>query len=103
MQVAVDGGRLTSDVRVLVLADIERRLGIAVHLTDCVADPRSPEQVHHTLAEMIRCRVPLIAAGCPDANDCGTLCSDSAFTMAVRRLSESGQIRAASPARSAPV
>jgi hypothetical protein len=91
VRVAFDGGRLTSDAGVLVLADIERRLGIAERLARCLADPRSPERVHHTLAEMIRFRVLLIAAGYPDANDCDALRSDPAFKMAVGRLPESGR------------
>jgi hypothetical protein len=42
-----DGGRLTSDAGVLVLAEIERRLAIAERLARCLADPRSPARVHH--------------------------------------------------------
>ena len=91
MRVAFDGGRLTSDAGVLMLADIERRLGIAERLARCLTDPRSPERVHHTLAEMIRFRVLLIAAGYPDANDCDALRADPAFKMAVGRLPESGR------------
>jgi hypothetical protein len=86
-----DGGRLTSDAGVLVLAEIERRLGIAERLARCIADPRSPERVLHTVAEMIRFRVLLIAAGYPDANDCDALRSDPAFKMAVGRAPESGR------------
>ena len=37
---AFDGGRLTSDAGVLVLAEIERRLGIAERLARCIEDPR---------------------------------------------------------------
>ena len=90
VRVAFDGGRLTSDAGVLMLADIERRLGIAERLARCLTDPRSPERVHHTLAEMIRFRVLLIAAGYPDANDCDALRTDPAFKMAVGRAPESG-------------
>ena len=43
-----------------------------------------------TLAEMIRYRALLIAAGYPDGNDCDALRSDPAFKMAVGRLPESG-------------
>ena len=68
VRIAFDGGRLTSDAGVLLLADIERRLGIAERLARCLEDPRSLDRVHHTLAEMIRFRVLLIAAGYPDAN-----------------------------------
>jgi Transposase DDE domain group 1 len=64
VRVAFDGGRLTSDAGVLVLAELERRLGIAERLARCIEDPRAPARVRHTLAEMIRSRVLLIAAGC---------------------------------------
>src|SRR4051794_20170766 len=70
VRAAFDGGRLTSDAGVLVLAEIERRLGPAERLARCIEDPRSPGRIHHTLAEMIRFRVLLIAAGYPDADDC---------------------------------
>ena len=43
-----------------------------------------------TLAEMIRYRALLIAAGYPDGNDCDALRADPAFKMAVGRLPESG-------------
>ena len=86
VRVTFDGGRLTSDAGVLVLANIERRLGIAERLARCLTDPRSPERVHHTLVEMIRFRVLLIAAGYPDTNDCDALRSDPAFKMAVGHL-----------------
>ena len=83
---AFDGGCLTSDAGVLVLAEIDRRLGIAERLARCITDPRSPERVHHTLAEMIRFRMLLIAAGYADANDCDTLRSDPAFKMATPQI-----------------
>jgi Transposase DDE domain group 1 len=90
VRAAFDGGRLTSDAGVLVLGEVERRLGIAERLARCLADPRAPERVHHTLAEMVRFRVLLIAAGYPDANDCDALRSDPAFKMALGRAPESG-------------
>jgi hypothetical protein len=90
VRAAFDGGRLTSDAGVLVLAEIERRLGIAERLARCLADPRAPGRVRHTVVDMLRFRVLLIAAGYPDANDCDTLRSDPAFKMAVGRLPESG-------------
>jgi hypothetical protein len=94
LRVTFDGGRLTADAGVLVLAGIERRLGIAERLARCIEDPRAPERVHHTVADMIRFRVLLIAAGYPDANDCDALRSDAAFKMALGRAPESGAERA---------
>jgi len=97
VRVAFDGGRLTSDAGVLVLAGIERRLGVAERLARCLTDPRSPERVRHTLADMIRFRVLLIAAGYPDANDCDALRSDPAFKMAVGHLPETGRALCSQP------
>ena len=39
---AFDGGRLTSDGGVMLLAAAERRLGIADRLAPLIADPRDP-------------------------------------------------------------
>src|SRR5271170_938272 len=90
VHVAFDGGRLTSDAGILLLAAIEQRLKLAERLAGCIEDPRDPERVVHGLAEMIRYRALLIAAGYPDGNDCDALKSDPAFKMAVGRLPESG-------------
>ena len=90
VHVAFDGGRLTSDAGVLVLAEIERRLGLAERLARCIKDPRDPQRVTHQLAEMIRFRALLVAAGYADGNDCDALRADPAFKMAVGRLPESG-------------
>src|SRR4051794_36050328 len=49
-----DGGRMTSDAGILLLAAIEQRLGIAERLADCIEDWRDPDRVLHGLAEMIR-------------------------------------------------
>jgi hypothetical protein len=59
-------------------------------LAACIEDPRDLDRVRHGLAEMIRYRVLLVAAGYPDGNDCDALKSDPAFKMAVGRLPESG-------------
>jgi len=90
VQVGFDAGRLTSDGGILLLAEIERRLGIAERLARCIEDPRAPERIEHGLAEMIRFRALLIAAGYEDANDCDALRADPAFKLAVGRLPESG-------------
>src|SRR4030088_3278676 len=80
---AFDGGRMTSDAGILLLAAVEQRLGIPERLANCIEDPRAPERVRHGLAEMIRYRALPIAAGYPDGNDCDALRADPAFKMAV--------------------
>jgi len=90
VHVGFDGGRLTSDGGILLLAAVEQRLKIAERLAACIEDPRDPNRVHQ-FAEMIRYRALLIAAGYPDGNDCDALKSDPVFKMAIGRLPESGQ------------
>ena len=99
VQVTFDAGRLTSDGGVLMLAEIERRLEIAERLARCIEDPRAPERVEHGLAEMIRCRALLIAAGYEDANDGDALRADPAFKLAVGRRPESDPDLCSQPTR----
>jgi hypothetical protein len=77
-----DGGHLSSDAGVLVLREIEQRLGVAQRLATCIDDPRTQTQVVHGLAEMIRFRLLMIASGYEDGNDASTLRSDPAFKLA---------------------
>jgi hypothetical protein len=58
-----DGGCLSSDAGVLVLREIEQRMGVAERLAGCIDDPRAQAQVVHGLAEMIRFRMLMIASG----------------------------------------
>ena len=85
-----DGGRLTSDGGVMLLAMAERRLGIAQRLARCFPDARDPARITHTLADMIRARVFAIACGYEDANDLEYLRKDPAFKLACGRLPDSG-------------
>ena len=81
-----DGGRLSSDGGLLVLREIERRLGIADRLAACIDDPRDPDSTVHTLADIIRFRLLMIAAGYEDGNDATGLRLDPVFKMALERL-----------------
>ena len=96
---AFDGGRLTSDGGVMLLAMAERRLGVADRLARCFPDRRNPTRILHTRADMIRARIHAIACGYEDAHDLDFLRTDPAFKLACGRLPER---RAAICARSRP-
>jgi hypothetical protein len=81
-----DGGRLSSEGGLLVLREVERRLGLADRLAACLNDPRTPEKIVHRLAEIIRFRMLMIAAGYEDGNDAATLRRDPMFKLALDRL-----------------
>ena len=57
-----DGGFLLSDGGLLALREVEARLGVAARRAGCIDDPRTPERIQHSLAEMLRFRLLMIAA-----------------------------------------
>ncbi len=70
-----DGGMLSSNSGVLALAEVDR-------VARCIDDPRCPDQVIHSLADMIGFRMKMIAAGYEDGNDANRLRCDPIFKMA---------------------
>lgn len=92
-----DGGRLTSDGGVMLLAMAERRLGIADRLARSFPDRRDPSRITHTLADMIRARAFAIACGYEDADDLDSLRVDPAFKLACGRLPETGAALCSQP------
>ena len=67
-----DGGGLSSEGGLLVLREVERRLGVADRLAAGLKDPRALDKVVHRLAQIIRFRILMIAAGYQDGNDANT-------------------------------
>jgi len=78
-----DGGLLSSDGGILVLREIEQRLRVADRLAACLQDPRLPDQITHSLADIIRFRLLMIAAGYEDGNAASSLRTDPMFKMAL--------------------
>ncbi len=78
-----DGGLLSSDGGVLLLREAEQRLGVAERLAGCIRDPRNPDLVTHTMADILRFRMLMIAAGYEDGNDASSLRDDPVFKMAL--------------------
>ena len=89
--VRFDGGRLSSDGGVLVLREIEKRLGLAARLAGCLSDARDPASTTHSYADMIGARMFAIACGYEDCDDLDVLRFDPAFKLACGRLPESGR------------
>jgi hypothetical protein len=86
VRAAFDGGRLTSDGGVMLLAMAERRLGVADRLARCFPDHRDPTRITHTFADMIRARIFAISCGYEDADDLDFLRTDPAFKLACGKL-----------------
>ena len=97
---AFDGGRLTSDGGVLLLAQAERSMGICAPLAACISDRRDPTRVIHTLPDILRARIFAICCGYEDADDLDTLRDDPGFRLALGKLPGSGAGLASQPTMS---
>ena len=80
-----DGGVLSSNGGLLALREIEERLGIAQRLAACIDDPRAPGRIQHSLGDMLRFRLLMIAAGYEDGNDAASLRHDPLFKLDASR------------------
>jgi hypothetical protein len=87
---AFDGGRLTSDGGVMLVAAVERDLGIARALAPLIPDRRNPLLVTHSVEDILRARMLAIACGYEDADDLDHLRTDPGFKLACGRLPDSG-------------
>src|ERR1700744_1153835 len=83
---AFDGGRITSDGGVMLLAAVERELGLAEPLASLITDLRNPLLVTPRVADLLRARTLAIAYGYEDADDLDYLRPDPGFRPACGRL-----------------
>ena len=97
---AFDGGRISSDGGVMLLALAERRLGIADRLAAEITDRRDPTRVVHALSDILRARILAIACGYEDADDLDHLRSDPALKLACGHLPDSGRDLCSQPTMS---
>ncbi len=100
VNIAFDGGILTSDSGALLLREVEAKSGILSRLIEAITDRRHPSYVAHSVADLVKQRVFQIACGYEDANDCDALCSDPGFKVACDRLPISGENLASQPTMS---
>ena len=79
------GGEISSDLGALVLAAVDRRIGLMDRLATAINDSRDPRYITHTLRELLTQRVFQIASGYEDGNDANTLRGDPLFKLAAER------------------
>ena len=63
---AFDGGLISSDGGVLLLAGVDKRPGLIDRLAALIPDYRDPDRITHTVADIMRARVLAIARGYAD-------------------------------------
>ncbi len=100
---AFDGGRMTSDGGVMLLAVVEKELGIADRLAPLITDPRNPLLVTHPVADILRAywrsraamRMPTTSTICAPilaSNWPADVCPTAAAIFAPSRPSHAGRM-----------
>jgi hypothetical protein len=92
-----DGAKMSSDAGLTLLREVERQHGLAGLVASCLTDLRDPNKTQHSLAEIARFRIMMIAAGYEDGNDAAELRHDPAFKLALERDPETGAALCSQP------
>lgn len=74
-----DGGTISSDGGAFLLRQAGQRLNLLPRLAECFLDGRNPEQVEHSIVEMLSQRIYGLALGYEDINDHEQLRKDPVF------------------------
>ena len=82
------GGDITSDGGVLLLQQVDRRLGLSEAVARTLDDPRRQASIDHNSLSLLRQRVYALALGYEDLNDHETLRLDLAIQTALGRTEE---------------
>ena len=92
-----DGGDISSDGGLMLVAKADQRLGLTARLAACLVDWRQAAKVRHRMHELLAQRVYQIAAGYEDCNDAADLRHDPVLKTAVGRLPKTGRDLASQP------
>jgi hypothetical protein len=100
---AFDGGRISSDGGVVLLAEVDRRRRIVERFAGCFEDAREPGQVEHTVEELLRQRLFALALGYEDLNDHDELRADALLAAVVGKTDPTGAARSRERDRGKPL
>jgi len=86
VEVNFQGGDITSDGGVLLLRQMDKRLGLSEAVSQALEDKRRQASCKHDSLSLLRQRIYGLAAGYEDLNDHQSLRDDLAFQTAVERV-----------------
>lgn len=89
-----DGGAMSSDFGSLLLAGVDRQMGLTERLAASFIDRRHPSYVNHELVNLMKQRIYQLASAYKDCVDSNDLRSDPMFKLAVghKPLDEDGDL-----------
>jgi len=92
-----DGGQLSSDGGLILLQQVDERLGLTQRLAAAIRDGRDPALVRQPLVTLLRQRIFGIACGYEDCNDFDALRADALFKLAAGGQPLTGATLASQP------
>ena len=98
-----DGGTVSSDGGVLLLAEVDRRVRLLELFAACFKDHRNPDLVEHSIEELVRQRVFGLALGYEDLNDHDELRTDPLLASVVGKSDPTGSDRRQAQDRGKPL
>lgn len=100
VDVSVDAPTTSSDGGLLLLRQLDERLGLCAKLAPMLSDRRDPRFIQHPRLEQLRQRVFQIAMGYEDQNDATSLRQDPAWKVACDRNVDEGDALSSQPSLS---
>lgn len=97
VQAAFDAGQVSSDGGLLLLREVEARIGAISQIAEVIRDRRHPSYIAHSIEDLLKQRVFQIASGYEDGNDCDWLRNDPAMKIACEKLPDSDHTLASQP------
>ncbi len=93
VRAAFDGGHIPSDGGVLLLRETDMRFAITRRLAACFTDHRNPDEIEHSVLELLRQRIYGIALGYEDLNDHDDVMRDPLLALALGKRDPEGKVR----------
>lgn len=84
------GGTVTSDAGLTLIAGLDQKLKITSRLAACFKDYRQPNRVEHSIESLVAQRVYGLVQGYEDLNDHDQLRHDTMFALAVGKIIADG-------------
>ena len=82
------GGALSSDGGLMLLRQVDQRIGLSQAVATALRDPRNQERITHELRDLVAQRLYALCCGYEDLNDHATLRNDPLMQTAVGKSDE---------------
>ena len=85
-----EGGAISSDGGLMLLQQVDRRIGLSAAMAAALHDPRNQDLITHELRDLVAQRLYALCCGYEDLNDHASLRADPLMQTAVGKVEELG-------------